>query len=29
MAATICVLLNELYVKNLKEKEENAEITTK
>jgi len=29
MAATICVLLDELYVKNIKEKEENVELTTK
>ena len=26
MAATICVLLDELYVKNIKEKEENVEL---
>ena len=29
MAATICVLLDELYVKNIKGKEENVELTTK
>lgn len=29
MAATICVLLDELYVKNIKEKEETVELTTK
>ena len=29
MAATICVLLDELYVKNIKEKEEKIELTTK
>ncbi|MBQ2612182.1 AI-2E family transporter, partial [bacterium] len=29
MAATICVLLDELYVKNIKEKEENVELITK
>lgn len=29
MAATICVLLDELYVKNIKEKEESVELTTK
>ncbi len=29
MAATICVLLDELYVKNIKEKEENVELTAK
>ena len=29
MAATICVLLDELYVKNIKTKEENVELTAK
>ena len=29
MAATICVLLDELYVKNIKEKEENVELIAK
>ena len=29
MAATICVLLDELYVKNIEEKEESVELTTK
>lgn len=29
MAATICVLLDELYVKNIKDKEETLEVTTK
>ncbi len=29
MAATICVLLDELYVKNIKSKEENVELTAK